>query len=78
MTISILIFFRSVDISTIDMSYRYIEQGYLAFLWKRIRIAVALIEEGSKAIGQLCLTLFFPLIPFLLQVGFKIDSSKKL
>ena len=34
MTISILIsisiFFKSVDISTIDMSYRYIEQGYLA------------------------------------------------
>ena len=32
MTISILIsisiFFKSVDISTIDMSYRYIEQGY--------------------------------------------------
>ena len=28
MTISISIFFKSVDISTIDMSYRYIEQGY--------------------------------------------------
>ena len=27
MTISISIFFKSVDISTIDMSYRYIEQG---------------------------------------------------
>ena len=26
--ISISIFFKSVDISTIDMSYRYIEQGY--------------------------------------------------
>ena len=25
--LSILIFFKSVDISTIDMSYRYIEQG---------------------------------------------------
>ena len=50
----------------------------LAFLWKRIRIAVALIEEGSKALGQLCLTLFFPLIPFLLQVGFKIDCSERL
>ena len=36
MTISILIsisiFFKSVDISTIDMSYRYIEQGYLDLL----------------------------------------------
>ena len=29
MTISISIFFKSVDISTIDMSYRYIEQGYI-------------------------------------------------
>ena len=28
-SISISIFFKSVDISTIDMSYRYIEQGYL-------------------------------------------------
>ena len=26
--LSISIFFKSVDISTIDMSYRYIEQGY--------------------------------------------------
>ena len=28
MTISISIFFKSVDILTIDISYRYIEQGY--------------------------------------------------
>ena len=28
--LSISIFFKSVDISTIDMSYRYIEQGYLS------------------------------------------------
>ena len=27
--LSISIFFKSVDISTIDISYRYIEQGYL-------------------------------------------------
>ena len=39
-----------------------------AFLWKRIRIAVALIKEGSIAVGQLCSALLFPLIPFLLQV----------
>ena len=39
-----------------------------AFLWKRIRIAVALIEEGSVAVGQLCSALFFPVVPFLLQV----------
>merc|ERR1712113_709688 len=31
MTISISISFKSVDISTIDMSYRYIEQGYAQF-----------------------------------------------
>ena len=29
-SISISIFFKSVDISTIDMSYRYIKQGYTA------------------------------------------------
>ena len=28
--IALSIFFKSVDISTIDMSYRYIEQGYLS------------------------------------------------
>ena len=39
-----------------------------AFLWKRIRIAVALIKEGSKAVGHLCSALFFPFIPFLFQV----------
>ena len=39
MTISILIsisiFFKSVDISTIDMSYRYIEQGYSG--WEHVK-----------------------------------------
>ena len=40
----------------------------LAFLWERIRIAVALIHEASKAVAQLCPTLFFPFLPFLLQV----------
>ena len=40
----------------------------LAFLWERIRIAVALIHEASKAVAQLCPTLLFPFLPFLLQV----------
>ena len=40
----------------------------LAFLWKRIRVAVALIHEASKAVAQLCPTLLFPFLPFLLQV----------
>jgi len=38
------------------------------YLWKRIRIAIALIEEGSKAVGQMFSTLFFPLLPFLFQL----------
>merc|ERR1719228_546155 len=37
------------------------------FLWQRIRIAIALIEQGSKAVGQMFSSLFFPIIPFLLQ-----------
>ena len=35
----------------------------LAFLWERIRIAVALIHEASKAVAQLCPTLLFPFLP---------------
>jgi len=38
------------------------------FLWQRIRIAIALIEQGSKAVGQSISSLFFPLLPFLLQL----------
>jgi len=38
------------------------------FLWQRIRIAIALIEQGSKAVGQMFSSLFFPIIPFLLQL----------
>ena len=40
-----------------------------SFLWKRIVIAIALIKEGSIAVGQICASLLFPLIPFLLQVA---------
>merc|ERR1719462_74281 len=38
------------------------------FLWQRIRIAIALIEQGSRAVGQSISSLFFPLLPFLLQL----------
>jgi len=38
------------------------------FLWKRIRLAVSLIEEGSKAVGVMWPSLGFPLVPFLLQL----------
>ena len=38
------------------------------FLWKRIRLAVSLIEEGSKAVGAMWPSLGFPLVPFLLQL----------
>ena len=39
----------------------------LLFLSKRITIAVKLIEEASKAVGQNMTTLVFPVFPFLLQ-----------
>lgn len=38
------------------------------FLRKRIQIAISLIQQGSKAVGQMFSTLFFPIIPFLLQL----------
>ena len=51
MTISILIsisiFFKSVDISTIDMSYRYIEQGYPSSICRKLGIGV---KKGSEGI----------------------------
>ena len=38
------------------------------FLRQRILIAIALIEQGSRAVGHMCSSLFFPLVPWLLQV----------
>ena len=33
-------------------------------LRKRIIIAIKMIEQGSKAVGQMCSSLIFPVIPF--------------
>ncbi|KAL5013102.1 hypothetical protein ScPMuIL_011653 [Solemya velum] len=41
----------------------------LLFLCQRIRIAIALIKEGSRAVGSILLTLIFPIIPYILQIG---------
>ncbi|XP_075943869.1 choline transporter-like protein 5-B isoform X1 [Anarhichas minor] len=38
----------------------------LIFLRARLRIAIALLEEGSKAIGYIMSTLFYPIITFFL------------
>uniref|UniRef100_A0A671QYN3 Choline transporter-like protein n=1 Tax=Sinocyclocheilus anshuiensis TaxID=1608454 RepID=A0A671QYN3_9TELE len=38
----------------------------LIFLRNRVRIAIALLKEGSKAIGCIMSTLFYPIITFLL------------
>ncbi|XP_070182253.1 choline transporter-like protein 2, partial [Littorina saxatilis] len=38
-------------------------------LAKRICIAIELIKEGSKAISKMWLVLFWPLFPFILQLG---------
>ena len=40
----------------------------LMFLLKRIRIAVLLIKEASRAVRSACCTLIFPILPFLLQL----------
>ncbi|KAI0213012.1 Choline transporter-like protein 2 [Lamellibrachia satsuma] len=40
----------------------------LIFLRKRILIAIAVIKSASRAVGAMIFTLFWPLIPFLLQV----------
>ncbi|XP_032254355.1 choline transporter-like protein 4 [Phoca vitulina] len=38
----------------------------LLFLRQRIRIAIALLKEASKAVGQMMSTLFYPLVTFVL------------
>ncbi|XP_059255876.1 choline transporter-like protein 4 [Mustela nigripes] len=38
----------------------------LIFLRQRIRIAIALLKEASKAVGQMMSTLFYPLVTFVL------------
>ncbi|GFO29551.1 choline transporter-like protein 2 [Plakobranchus ocellatus] len=40
------------------------------FLVKRICIAIELIKEASRAVGNMFSTLFWPIIPFFLQVTF--------
>ncbi|XP_078605310.1 choline transporter-like protein 4 isoform X4 [Branchiostoma floridae x Branchiostoma japonicum] len=40
----------------------------LIFLRNRIRIAIALIKESSRAVSNIMSTLFFPLIPWILQL----------
>ncbi|XGW35646.1 hypothetical protein V3C99_019111 [Haemonchus contortus] len=40
----------------------------LLFVRKRISIAVALIEESSKAVGHMMSTLIFPIFPFILHL----------
>lgn len=41
---------------------------FLALL-KRLRIALAILKEASKAVGYNIFSLFWPFIPFLLQIG---------
>ncbi|KAL8625996.1 hypothetical protein ACOMHN_012588 [Nucella lapillus] len=40
----------------------------LLFLYQRIRIAIQLIKEGSRAIGNMMFTLVWPVFPFLFQL----------
>ncbi|XP_066258139.1 choline transporter-like 2 isoform X2 [Euwallacea similis] len=41
----------------------------LLFLRKRIVLAIALIKEGSKAVSSVTSVLFFPIIPWIMQLG---------
>uniref|UniRef100_A0A8C5L126 Choline transporter-like protein n=1 Tax=Jaculus jaculus TaxID=51337 RepID=A0A8C5L126_JACJA len=40
----------------------------LIFLRQRIRIAISLLEEASRAVGQMMSTMFYPLVTFVLLV----------
>ncbi|XP_076274433.1 choline transporter-like 2 isoform X3 [Rhynchophorus ferrugineus] len=41
----------------------------LIFLRKRIVMAIALVKEGSKAVGSVTSVLFFPIVPWIFQFG---------
>ena len=43
-----MIFFKSVDISTIDMSYRYIKQGYISDVNERKMMFFKQCKEELK------------------------------
>ena len=40
----------------------------LIALRNRIQIAVELLEQAAKAVGQLCSSIFWPIFPFVLHV----------
>ena len=42
----------------------------LLALRRRIIIAIKMIEQGSKAVGQMCSSLLFPVIPFIFHAIF--------
>ncbi|XP_050389087.1 choline transporter-like protein 2 [Patella vulgata] len=42
----------------------------IIFLCARIRIAIELIKEGSRAVGYMFSTLLFPIFPFIFQIAF--------
>ena len=59
----------SLSLSETGIAYINISQfDFKLFHLQRILIAIALIEQGSKAVGQMFSSLFFPIIPFLLQL----------
>jgi choline transporter-like protein 2/4/5 len=41
----------------------------LIAIFKRLRIALAILKEASKAVGYNFFSVFWPFIPFLLQIG---------
>jgi choline transporter-like protein 2/4/5 len=41
----------------------------LLAILKRLRVALAILKEASKAVGYNIFSLFWPFIPFLLQIG---------
>ncbi|VDM74441.1 unnamed protein product [Strongylus vulgaris] len=47
----------------------------LLFIRKRISIAVALIEESSRAVGHMMSTLIFPIFPFALHLLVRLHNS---
>ncbi|XP_003743359.1 choline transporter-like protein 2 [Galendromus occidentalis] len=56
-------------VSIIVGTFFLVSLALLAFLWKRIRVAVALLKQASRSISNLPTLLIFPIFPYLLQAA---------
>ena len=51
-------------------------RSFIKIFLQRIQIAIALIEEGSKAVATMFSSLLFPIVPYLFQLVSKVVNTE--